>query len=159
MTETIVRGAIGTAGSLLGGLLASGAVRKARKSITESKALNDAWHSRMMGEDATQRADAQRALTRMEQALRDRNRAASATQAVVGGTDAAVAASKASAANATAEAAAQIAANADARKDNIDREWRRRDQHLREALQQLDLSRANAIIRASKNLTATSFQL
>ena len=55
--------------------------------------------------------------------IRQRNRAAAGTQAVMGGTEESVAATKAANANALADTAAQIAVAGANRKDNIESQY------------------------------------
>lgn len=114
----------------LGGITGARAERKVQDSIKKQQRENEDWFNRRYNEDSTQRADAQRILTRTEQMLKDNTRRAAATAAVAGGTDESVAQQKAAAANAVADAAAQISASGDARKDAIEANYLNRDAQL-----------------------------
>lgn len=113
---------------------------------------NDDWYNRRYNEDATQRADAQRILTKTEESIRNRNKQAAGTQAVMGGTDESVAATKAANNQALADATSQIAANADARKDQIEQTYQQRDAAIDDSLNNLDVNKAQAIGGASKGV-------
>jgi hypothetical protein len=82
----------------LGGITGARAERKVQDSIKKQQRENEDWFNRRYNEDSTQRADAQRILTRTEQMLKDNTRRAAATAAVAGGTDESVAQQKAAAA-------------------------------------------------------------
>ena len=144
----IVGGALGAAGSIFGGISASKAMKKVRKNLQAQKQANQNWYDRRYNEDATQRADAQRILTRTEESIRNRNRQAAGAQAVMGGTDESTAAVKAANAQALADATSQIAAAADARKDQIEQTYQQRDSQINEALNNLEINKAQAIGQA-----------
>jgi hypothetical protein len=78
------------------------------------------WYNRNYYEDTTQRADAQELLRYTADQIKQRNKSAAGTQAVMGGTEESVAAEKAANGRAMAEAASKIAAAGASRKDNID---------------------------------------
>lgn len=137
-------------GGIFGGISASKAMKKVRNNLQERMQANEAWYNRRYNEDATQRADAQRILTRTEDAIRNRNRQAAATQAVVGGTEESVAAAKAAGNQVLADATAQIAANAEARKDQIEQNFQQRDAQLNDALNNVELNKAKAIGEAGQ---------
>ena len=130
MIETIISGAFDVAGSLASNILKRNDLKKIKRDLQSRRAQNDAWYSRAMGEDPTQRADAQALITRTEEALRRQTRASQATQAVAGGTAAATAVQKEAAAKALADQAAQIVADAETRRDSLAHEYRTRDEKL-----------------------------
>lgn len=145
MIGSIIGAGLGAVGSVFGGISASKAMKKVKRNLNEQKQKNQAWYDRRYNEDATQRADAQRILTRTEELIRNRNRAAAGTQAVMGGTEESVAAAKAANNQALAEATSQIAVNAENRKDQIEESYRQRDAQLDDALNNLELGKAQAI--------------
>lgn len=126
--------AIGGAVGLVGQMVGSNAARKARKAqraaIEAEKQKNQNWYDRRYNEDATQRADAQRLLTRVENSIKKRNQAAAGTAAVMGGGQEVAAAARAQNNEAIADVTSQIAANAEARKDAIEQQYRERDSQL-----------------------------
>ena len=145
---SIAGGALGAAGSIFGGISASKAMRRVKKNLQAQKQANQNWYDRRYNEDATQRADAQRILTLTEESIRNRNRQAAGTQAVMGGTDESTAAAKAANAQALADATSQIAAGAENRKDQIEQTYQQRDSQINEALNNLEINKAQAISQA-----------
>lgn len=145
---SIAGGALGAAGSIFGGISASKAMRRVKKNLQAQKEANQNWYDRRYNEDATQRADAQRILTQTEESIRNRNRQAEGAQAVMGGTDESTAAAKAANAQALADATSQIAVNAENRKDQIEQTYQQRDSQINEALNNLEMNKAQAISQA-----------
>lgn len=133
------------AGGIFGGVKASQAMKKVKSNIEQQRADNQAWYDRRYNEDATQRADAQRILTRTEESIRERNRQAAGAQAVMGGTEESVAAAKSANNQALAEATSQIAVNAEARKDQIEQTYQQKDAQQQDALNNLEQQKAQAI--------------
>jgi len=138
MLSGIIGGAAGALGGIFGGIGKNRMLRKQQEMIDQQKAENQNWYDRRYNEDATQRADAQRILTMTAEAIRNRNRSAAGSAAVMGGTDESVAAEKAANAKAMADAASQIAVNGDARKDQIESQYMSRKQALNEQLRELE---------------------
>lgn len=149
----LIGSALGAAGSIFGGISASKAMKKAKKNVQEQMQKNQDWYDRRYNEDATQRADAQRILTMTEESIKNRNRQAAGTQAVMGETDESTAAAKAANNQALADATAQIAVNGEQRKDQIEQQYLQRDAELNEQLQQLEVGRAQAISGAVQGVT------
>ena len=145
---SLAGGALGAAGSIFGGISASKAMRRVKKNLQAQKEANQNWYDRRYNEDATQRADAQRILTQTEESIRNRNRQAAGAQAVMGGTDESTAAAKAANAQALADATSQIAAGAENRKDQIEQTYQQRDSQINEALNNLEINKAQAISQA-----------
>lgn len=145
---SIAGGALGAAGSIFGGISASKAMKRVKKNLQAQKEANQNWYDRRYNEDATQRADAQRILTQTEESIRNRNRQAAGAQAVMGGTDESTAVAKAANAQALADATSQIAAGAENRKDQIEQTYQQRDSQINEALNNLEMNKAQAISQA-----------
>lgn len=144
----LIGSAIGAAGAIFGGISASAAAKKAKKNVEAQRQKNQDWYDRRYNEDATQRADAQRILTQTEESIKQRNRQAAGSAAVMGGTDESVAAAKAANNQALADATSQIAAAADARKDNIEATYMQNDNAFNEQLNQIEMGKAQAIGQA-----------
>lgn len=144
----LIGSAIGAAGSIFGGISASKAMKRAKKNVEAQRKKNQDWYDRRYNEDATQRADAQRILTQTEESIKQRNKQAAGSAAVMGGTDESVAAAKAANNQALADATSQIAANAEARKDNIEDTYMANDNAFVEQLNQLEQGKAQAIGQA-----------
>lgn len=137
MIGGIVGGALGAVGGLFGGLSQRNKLRAMERMVEEQKRDNQNWYDRRYNEDATQRADAQRILSMTEEAIRNRNRQAAGTAAVMGGTQESVAADKAANAQALADATSQIAIAGDQRKDTIENTYLSRENALNEELRKL----------------------
>lgn len=144
----LIGSAIGAAGSIFGGISASKAMKRAKKNVEAQRQKNQDWYDKRYNEDATQRADAQRILTQTEESIKQRNKQAAGSAAVMGGTDESVAAAKAANNQALADATSQIAANAEARKDNIEATYMQNDNAFVEQLNQLEQGKAQAIGQA-----------
>ena len=148
----LIGSAIGAAGSIFGGISASKAMKMAKKNVEAQRQKNQDWYDRRYNEDATQRADAQRILTQTEESIKQRNKQAAGSAAVMGGTDESVAAAKAANNQALADATSQIAANAEARKDNIEATYMANDNAFVEQLNQLEQGKAQAIGQAAQGV-------
>lgn len=148
MIGSIVGAGLSAVGSIFGGISASKAMKKVKKNLQAQKQANQDWYDRRYNEDATQRADAQRILTKTEESIKNRNRQAAGTQAVMGGTEESVAAAKAANNQALADATSQIAVNAEARKEQIEQTYQQKDAQISDALNNLEINKAQAISSA-----------
>ena len=153
MIGSLIGAGISAAGSIFGGIKASKAMKKVKKNLEAQKQANQDWYDRRYNEDATQRADAQRILTKTEEAIKNRNRQAAGVQAVAGGTEESVAAAKAANNQALAEATSQIAVNADARKDRIESQYQAKEAQLDDALNNMEVNKAQAISTAVQGVS------
>lgn len=133
---------LGAVGSIFGGISASKAMRKVKNNLNEQRRQNQDWYERRYNEDATQRADAQAILTRTQESIRNRNRQAAGTQAVMGGTEESVAAAKAANNQVLSDAAASIAVNAERRKDAIESQFQAKDEALQQQLNDMEMRKA-----------------
>lgn len=148
MIGSLVGAGLSAVGSIFGGISASKAMKKVKNNLENQKRENQDWYDRRYNEDATQRADAQRILSKTEESIRNRNRQAAGSAAVMGGTEESVAAAKAANNAALADAAATIAANADARKDQIEAQYQQKKAQVDDALNNLEMNKAQAISSA-----------
>lgn len=156
MIGSLISGAMGIGGAIFGGISASKAMKKVQKNLENQQRENQDWYDRRYNEDATQRADAQRILAITEQNIRNRNRQAAGTAAVMGGTDESVAATKAANASAMADAASQIAIAGDRRKDNIEQQYQTTKASINEKLNELEKQKANAISQAVQGVASSA---
>ena len=124
------------------------AAKKAKANVEEQKQENENWYNKRYNEDPLQRSSAQRVLTYMNDAMRKRARAAAGKAAVSGGTQESVAAEKEANAKAIADATSSIYASNEARKDNIERQYRQRDANLKDRLAEIEQQRSQAIANA-----------
>lgn len=145
---SIIGGAVGAGASIFGGISASKAMKKVRQNIEGQLAENQSWYDRRYNEDVTQRADAQRVLTAVNDNIRQRNQAAAGAAAVAGGTEESLAATKAANSAALAEAASQIAVAGENRKDNIETQYLANKANLNANLNNMEVGKAQAISQA-----------
>lgn len=143
-----IGGALGVGGSIFGGIAASKAMKKVKGNLEEQMRNNQDWYNRRYNEDATQRADAQRIFTKLNENIRQRNKSAAGTQAVSGGTEESVAAAKAANNEALAEAASQIAVNGDRRKEQVESQYMQTRADLNGRLNDMEVGRAQSIAQA-----------
>lgn len=149
MLGGIIGGASGALGGIFGSISKNKMLKKQMAMIKEQKRENQDWYDRRYNEDATQRADAQRILAMTDESVRNRNKQAAGAAAVMGGTDESVAATKAANAQAMAEAASQIAVAGDRRKDQIESQYRERQQQLDDKLRELEAGKVDGFGMAS----------
>ena len=152
MWGAIIGAGLSAAGSIYGGIKASKAANEAAEKIEEQRKKNEEWYSRRYNEDATQRGDAQRMLTRTEEMIRQRNQAAAGSQAVMGGTSESVAAAKAANNKAISDVASNIAANAEARKDAIEATYMQNDNAFNQQQIGVDQAKAQSIAQATQGM-------
>lgn len=153
---SILGTAVGAAGSIFGGLAASKAMKKVKNNLNQQRQDNLDWYNRRYNEDATQRADAQAMLTRVQEDIRTRNRQAAGMQAVMGGTDESVAAAKAANNEALAATTSNIVVNGEARKDAIESAYQQRDAALQGELNDLEVKKAQEIKGAIQGVQAAA---
>lgn len=152
MFGSLIGAGLSAVGSIFGGISASKAMKKVKTNLQNQQKANQDWFNRRYNEDATQRADAQRILTKTEESIRNRNRQAAGAQAVMGGTEESVAAAKAANNQALAEATSQIAVNAEARKDQIEQTYQQRDAQINDALNSLEINKSHAIASGAQGV-------
>lgn len=152
----LIGSALGAVGSIFGGISASKAMKKAKKNVQNQLKENQDWYDRRYNEDATQRADAQRVLSLTEESIKNRNKAAAGTQAVMGGTEESTAAAKAANNQALADATAQIAVSGEQRKDAIEQQYMENKQDLNNQLNQIEMGKAQAIAGAVQGVTSAA---
>ena len=145
MVQGIIGGALGAVSSIFGGLGRNKSIERKINNYNKMLGENQAWFDRRYNEDATQRADAQRMLTHTAEYIRNRNRQAAGTAAVMGGTAESAAAEKAANAAMMADAASQIAAAGAARKDKIEGQYLDRKHELQAQLNDLEGEKRSAL--------------
>ena len=154
---------IGAAGSILGNVLQRNAQKRAyqrqQESLERDAADNAAWYNRRYYEDATQRADTQRALAQARETFRASNRAAMGRNAVMGGTNAQAAAAKEASNEAYADMVSQAAAAAETRKDQVEDAYLKQKQTLSGAQRTLDNTNDQANAEAIGNMATQVGQL
>lgn len=153
MIGAIVGAAAGLGSTIFGGIANARNARRQKRALEREKRENENWFNRRYYENATQRADAKRLLTRTEEAIKRRNQETEGTQSVIGGTEENVAAAREQNAEALANAASQIASQADARKDSIEDAYRQQQHNItREENQALSQKNANTAAAVSGSI-------
>lgn len=159
MIGSLIGAGIGAVGSIYGGIKASEAMKRAKEATERQRERNRDWYNRRYNEDSTQRGDARRVLTATEEALKQRNKAASGAAAVMGATEESVATEKAVNNQVLSDATSQVAAMGDARKDNIEATYMQNDAAYQEQLNNLEVGKAHAIGEAVKGVTGVASEL
>ena len=136
--------------TIYGGIKNAKAYKDVIGSLRSQQQDNQDWFDRRYNEDATQRADAQALLTQTEERIRNRNKQAAGTAAVMGGTEESVAAAKAANNQALVDATIKIAAAADSRKDNIENQYLATKANLNAQVNDMQLKKAEATAEAVK---------
>ena len=149
MWGAIIGAAISAASAIYGGIKSSEAAKEANKKVEDMQRENQAWYDGRYNEDPLQRTSAQRVLTKTQETLRQRDKAAAGRAAVMGGTEESVAAEKARSTEALAEAASRIAAQGDAQKDAIEQQYRANKMGLTQQQIGIEQQRANNIAQAT----------
>ena len=134
---SMIGGGLKVVGGIAGGIMSAINNRKIKKNIEQQMRENQDWFDRRYNEDATQRADAQRVLTNLNETIRNRNKQIAGTQAVMGGTEESVASAKAINNEAIADATSNIAVAAEARKADIENTYLSKKDDLNNQLNQL----------------------
>lgn len=148
MIGSIIGGALNIGASIFGGIKQAKAMKKVQKNLQNQMAENQNWYDRRYNEDATQRADAQRLITMTEESIKNRNKQAAGSAAVMGGTEESIAAAKAANNGALADTMSQIAVNAEQRKDAIEGQYMERKAGINQQLNDMEVKKAQNISQA-----------
>ncbi len=156
----LIGGAIGAGisaiGGIFGGISASKAMKKVKRNIEQQQKENQDWYDRRYNEDATQRADAQRMITMVNESIKKRNKQAAGAAAVMGGSEEAVAMAKEANNQALSDTTSQIVANAEQRKDNIEQQYLNRKADLNQQLNDLQMKKAQNTAQAIQGVTSAA---
>lgn len=156
----LIGGAIGAGisaiGGIFGGISASKAMKKVKRNIEQQQRENQDWYDRRYNEDATQRADAQRMITMVNDSIKKRNKQAAGAAAVMGGSEEAVAMAKEANKQALSDTTSQIVANAEQRKDNIEQQYLNRKADLNQQLNDLQMKKAQNTAQAIQGVTSAA---
>lgn len=148
MIGAIVGAGLSAIGSIAGGIASARAGKKQKEFIEQQQQKNQNWYDRRYNEDPTQRADAQRIITKTQDYLKRNNQAVAGAAAVGGATDEAVAQAKEQANKVLADTTSQIAANNEARKDKIEAAYMGNDAAYAEQLAEIEAQRSANIGKA-----------
>ena len=147
---------LGAAGSAAGFISQAKEARKRRRALDERERENEAWYNRKYNEVGTESASAQRALTAMRDAQRQRMNRASGAAAVSGASSESVAAEKAAANKTIGDTVSAIAARDDARKELVEDEYRRERRAIENARDNISLQKQQNTAAATSQALNTA---
>ena len=156
MLGTLIGAGLGLASSIAGGIANRKARQQQEQMIAQQQKENQAWYDRKYNEDPTKRADTVRLLTQMQEQIKNRNKAAKGRQAVMGGTEDSTTAVKEANNKTLADTTAQIVAANDARKDNIENQYRARKSQLQGQQMGLEAEKAADTANAVAGVAGTA---
>jgi hypothetical protein len=156
MLGTLIGAGLGLASSIAGGIANRKARQKQEQMIAQQQKENQAWFDRKYNEDPTKRADTVRLLTQMQEQIKNRNKAAKGRQAVMGGTEDSTTAVKEANNKTLADTTSQIVAVNDARKDNIENQYRARNSQLQGQQMGLEAEKAADTANAVAGVAGTA---
>lgn len=156
MLGALIGAGLGLASSIAGGVANRKARRKQEQMIAQQQRENQAWYDRTYNADPTKRADTVRLLTQMQEQIKNRNKAAKGRQAVMGGTEDSTTAVKEANNKVLADTTSQIVAANDARKDNIEQQYRERKNQLQNQQMGLEAEKAADTANADAGVAGTA---
>lgn len=156
MLGALIGAGLGLASSIAGGIANRKARRKQEQMIAQQQRENQAWYDRTYNADPTKRADTVRLLTQMQEQIKNRNKAAKGRQAVMGGTDDSATAVKEANNKTLADTTSQIVAANDARKDNIEQQYRERKNQLNNQQMGIEAEKAADTANAVAGVAGTA---
>ena len=156
MLGALIGAGLGLASSIAGGVANRKARRKQEQMIAQQQKENQAWYDRTYNADPTKRADTVRLLTQMQEQIKNRNKAAKGRQAVMGGTDDSTTAVKEANNKTLADTTSQVVAANDARKDNIEQQYRERKNQLNNQQMGIEAEKAADTANAVAGVAGTA---
>lgn len=156
MFGALIGAGLGLASSIAGGIANRKARRKQEQMIAQQQRENQAWYDRTYNADPTKRADTVRLLTQMQEQIKNRNKAAKGRQAVMGGTEDSTTAVKEANNKTLADTTSQIVAANDARKDNIEQQYRERKNQLNNQQMGIEAEKAADTANAVAGVAGTA---
>ena len=130
MVGTIVGAAIQGASAIGGAIASSQANKKMMQLIGDEEERNRKWYDLEMSKDWMQRPEAQNALRKVKELLKDQYQRTKATNVVAGGTDEALALQQQGANEVVGETGATIASQAAAHKDEVESQYQAKQSAL-----------------------------
>ena len=156
MIGALIGAGLSVASSIAGGIANRKARRKQEQMIAQQQRENQAWYDRTYNADPTKRADTVRLLTQMQEQIKNRNKAAKGRQAVMGGTEDSTTAVKEANNKTLTDTTSQIVAANDARKDNIEQQYRERKNQLNNQQMGIEAEKAADTANAVAGVAGTA---
>lgn len=120
MIQSILGSVLGIGAGLFGGISSAKAAKEQKRLIDEQESKNNAWYNRNYYQNYMDSTEAQAAMKRVENTLKKQNQEARATAVVTGATPEAAIAQQQANNEILDETATGLAAQATARKNNVD---------------------------------------
>lgn len=156
MLGALIGAGLGLASSIAGGVANRKARKKQEQMIAQQQRENQAWYDRTYNADPTKRADTVRLLTQMQEQIKNRNKAVKGRQSVMGGTEDSTTAVKEANNKTLADTTSQIVAANDARKDNIEQQYRERKNQLNNQQMGMEAEKAADTANAVAGVAGTA---
>ncbi len=150
MLLTAIGAGMKAAGAIYGAVQRRKAFNKMKANIQKQQNENQDWYDRRYNEDYTQRADTQRLLTLTEDSIKNRNRQAAGTAAVMGGTEESVAVAREAGNKAMSDTVSNIAAQAENYKSSIENKYMAKKDELANQMNTLEQQGAEAAAQAGQ---------
>ena len=156
MLGSLIGAGLGVASSIFGGISARKARRKQERMLAQQEQENQAWYDRKYNEDPTKRADTVRLLTKMQEQIKNRNKAAKGRQAVMGGTEDSTTAVKEANNKTLADTTSQIVAANESRKDAIEGQYQARKDTIQNKRMGLEAEKAADTANVAAGVAGTA---
>lgn len=124
--------------------------------LAQQEQENQAWYDRKYNEDPTKRADTVRLLTQMQEQIKNRNKAARGSQAVMGGTEDSTTAVKEANNKTLADTTSQIVAANESRKDAIEGQYQARKDAIQNKRMGLEAEKAADTANVAAGVAGTA---
>lgn len=156
---SIIGAGVGLVGTGINALIGAAKERARRRALAKRERENQLWYDRRYNEVGRERGDAQRLLTKMREAQRDRMDRVAGRQAVMGGSSAVRASEQESANKALGDTVSQIDAAQESRRDKIEQQYLSRKDAISNARDKLDLAHQTNLANAATQASAIGAQL
>lgn len=133
--------------------------KQAQDELSGRRRENKEWYNQKMNEDYMMRSDVQNVLRKQRELLQEQYQRARATNIVAGGTDEALALQQQAANKAMGETMANIASSASSYKDNIEQQYRAKEDSLSTQQQQFYTNQAKEVAAAASQATKSGSTL
>lgn len=154
MDPLTIAAATSLVSSLIGGWQSSKAAQKGYESqkdnLEAKRQMYQDWYNKEYNTDPLQRTSAQRILGQTRDLIRERNKQANATAAVVGGTNASLAATRQANANTMSNTINNIYENTETRRNNVENTYLTQQGNYYDSLGTMEANREN---QRAKNIS------
>lgn len=159
MIGALIGAGVSLAGQGINAILGARQAARQQRELDKQERDNQAWYDRRYNEVGHERADAQRLLTKMAEAQRQRTLDAAGRSAVIGSSSAIRAAGQQADGKAMTDTVAQIDAAQEARRDKIDAQYNATKQAISKARAGLAAQQAANIANAATGAAMAGAQI